>query len=128
MKDLEVGVLPRQLLKLRAISKFLFVPARVHEAHVDRKPTVRSVLRHAFEGRDADAARDEDGGRRLAEHEMAVRAIHFRLVPWPERRKRLFPRRIRNARPKLQVGLGRRARKRHWVLDGTVLRREFQTT
>src|SRR3989441_12006709 len=76
----EVRVQGLQRLEFASIYNLVLAPIAVDEPNRDGQRLVRRVLGHAFQGRDADATRDEHRRARFVQHEVADWAEDADLV------------------------------------------------
>src|SRR3989442_5657310 len=88
-----------QRVEFLSVHNLVLASIAVNEPDRDRDRFVGRIFGHAFEGRDADASRQEHGGAPLVQHEVANRAQEAGLVAGPPAPQRPAVRRGPGAGP-----------------------------
>src|SRR5207245_5637203 len=93
----EVRVLFFQRVEFVSVYNLVLAPIAVNELDRDGERFVGRIFGHAFERRDPDASRQEHGGTRFVQHEVANRAKDTGFVAGPQGCERALVRRVREA-------------------------------
>src|SRR5207245_1890844 len=100
----EVRVLFFQCFEFVSIHNLVLAPIAVNEPDRDGECFVGRIFGHAFERRDPDPSRQEHGGMRFVQHEVANRAKDTGFVAGPQARERALVGGIREADRILRCG------------------------